>query len=222
MCETHDACWRQMHAGPLSGVYEGDRWPDVSRETSAGARVEYAGCVCGHPLSGHAAWHAGPVGTGHECRCRTYGVPCDCQQYRPDPAQQADITQAVDKPADKSTQHTDPQPQETGQESRTADQPAETHRDTSQGAQGHTEARRQRLLSGAERITVERWRQIYVLGWTADHDAAQRDGHLTAMAEWYMGRAMETWGADRIDLLTKAAAMLAAEIDKTTDEISET
>lgn len=80
---------------------------------------------------------------------------------------------------------------------------------------------RERMLSGAERIVVERWRQVYVLGWTAAHDAMQPTGHLLDEARRYLIRGTRTEGRDAIEPLTKAAAMIAAEIDRLQDHDDE-
>jgi len=73
---------------------------------------------------------------------------------------------------------------------------------------------RQNLLSGAEQIVVERWRQVYVLGWTAEHDAQQPDDLLVETALRYITRSNEETGRARIEALVKAGAMLAATVDR--------
>jgi hypothetical protein len=80
---------------------------------------------------------------------------------------------------------------------------------------------RRRVLSGAEQIVVERWRQVYVLGWTSEHDAAQPEGALIREALRYIDRATDALstgdGPGRIEALVKAGAMLAAEVDRLAD-----
>jgi len=80
-------------------------------------------------------------------------------------------------------------------------------------------------MTGAELITQERRRQIDVKGRTVEHDDHHRDGELLAAALVYADpsvSAMEwpwevpPWsrGDDRIRDLTKAGALIAAEIDR--------
>lgn len=95
---------------------------------------------------------------------------------------------------------------------------------------------RERVLSGAEAIVVERWRQITVEGWGSEHDAQLDQGELIAGAVAY---ALNAWGqidparwwpfnpdrfkpadpsvAGRIRDLVKAGAMIASEIDRLAD-----
>ena len=83
-------------------------------------------------------------------------------------------------------------------------------------------------MTGAEMIAEERERQIAVKGWTAEHDDHHQDGELVAaamvyadradppLAEWPWGEEPAGLGADRIRDLTKAGALIAAEIDRLT------
>ncbi len=91
--------------------------------------------------------------------------------------------------------------------------------------------------TGAELITNERLRQIVVEGWTLKHDAAHINGELGLVAVCYILHAIfgfsnnykkswpgvwwpVTWNKkwwkpkDRIRDLTKAGALIAAEIDR--------
>lgn len=95
---------------------------------------------------------------------------------------------------------------------------------------------RDRVLSGAEAIVVERWRQITVEGWGSEHDAQLDQGELIAGAVAYALNAYgqieaERWWpfnperfkpsdptvAGRIRDLVKAGAMIASEIDRLAD-----
>jgi len=92
-------------------------------------------------------------------------------------------------------------------------------------------------MTGAELISDERARQIAVEGWTAEHDDGGESGELTAAATAYLQRAREcsfygeeprtasppsVWPWDAkfwkpgttIRMLTKAGALIAAEIDR--------
>lgn len=86
-------------------------------------------------------------------------------------------------------------------------------------------------MTGIELIAAERKRQIEVEGWTAEHDAQHTDGGLAEAAACYaMPRrksieivpydwpwAVEWWKPtpdDRIRELTKAGALIAAELDR--------
>lgn len=91
--------------------------------------------------------------------------------------------------------------------------------------------------TGCQIIAAERKRQIEVEGWTADHDAKHVCGELTDAAVCYAIRgywrtrydsflkALWPWDSeywkptqdDRIKELTKAGALIAAEIDRLTN-----
>lgn len=91
--------------------------------------------------------------------------------------------------------------------------------------------------TGCQLIAAERKRQIEVEGWTADHDAKHVCGELTDAAVCYAIRgywrsgydsflkALWPWDSeywkptqdDRIKELTKAGALIAAEIDRLTN-----
>ncbi len=80
-------------------------------------------------------------------------------------------------------------------------------------------------VSGIERITAERQRQIEAEGWTLEHDDTHTMGELAGMASWY-AQPIPEWRAvmptprwerrpgDRIRELEKAGALIAAEIDR--------
>jgi hypothetical protein len=84
---------------------------------------------------------------------------------------------------------------------------------------------------GVALIAAERRRQIEAEGWTPEHDDEHGDGELAAAAACYAGPAWsllrehepplmwpwdEKWWkpGDRIRELTKAGALIAAEIDR--------
>jgi hypothetical protein len=80
-------------------------------------------------------------------------------------------------------------------------------------------------MTGAELIIQERQRQIDVEGWTVEHDGHHQNGELIAAAIFYADEATSAmewpWdelprsrGDDRIRDLTKAGALIAAEIDR--------
>jgi len=87
-------------------------------------------------------------------------------------------------------------------------------------------------LAGAERIAEERKRQIAEEGWTADHDDNLEDGDLALAGASYvlatvkryeiMSQKCWPWDwkwykptpDDKIRQLTKAGALIAAEIDR--------
>lgn len=86
-----------------------------------------------------------------------------------------------------------------------------------------------RVASGAALITTERHRQISDEGWTPDHDARHASGDLTRAACCYAmyatgvlnnGRVVWPWDpedfkrAAPVRMLTKAGALIAAEIDR--------
>lgn len=92
------------------------------------------------------------------------------------------------------------------------------------------------MKTGIELITTERARQIESEGWTAEHDDVHNQGQLVKAAIVYAahgGGSLDTGGNDwpwenswlkmelhlpnfdrRIKLLTKAGALIAAEIDR--------
>ena len=78
------------------------------------------------------------------------------------------------------------------------------------------------MKTGAELIADERKRQIEVLGWSANHDLRYEDGQLLDAAyNFLIGRAQHAWTSrkrgdtpDKIRELTKAGAMIAAELDR--------
>jgi hypothetical protein len=89
-------------------------------------------------------------------------------------------------------------------------------------------------MTGIERISAERERQVSVEGWTAEHDDEHRFGDLTQAAVSYAGNAvcqiqhsdyprplswpwdLRWWkpSPDPIRNLVKAGALIAAEIDR--------
>jgi hypothetical protein len=92
-------------------------------------------------------------------------------------------------------------------------------------------------MSGAEMIAAERERQIRVEGWNPEHDDEHEDAEMVAAARaycfavsftemeqselWLQIRGYWPWGArwwkpspDPIRNLTKAGALIAAEIDR--------
>lgn len=83
--------------------------------------------------------------------------------------------------------------------------------------------------SGASLIAAERERQMAEEGWTAEHDDQHDRGELAAAAQCYINTAGdrrfisphwpwdESWwkpSGDRVRDLTKAGALIAAEIDR--------
>lgn len=94
------------------------------------------------------------------------------------------------------------------------------------------------ILTGAELIAAERKRQIYVEGYTSEHDDAHRDGSIARAAACYASTAAaqvttaqllpdcfvhKDWPWQRNDFsaskdpirnLVKAGALIAAEIDR--------
>lgn len=98
-------------------------------------------------------------------------------------------------------------------------------------------SQRNKKQTGCQLIAAERKRQIEVEGWTADHDAKHICGELTDAAVCYAIRgywrtrydrflkALWPWDSkywkptqdDRIKELTKAGALIAAEIDRLTN-----
>ena len=85
--------------------------------------------------------------------------------------------------------------------------------------------------TGVELIAAERQRQIAVKGYTPEHDDAHEGAELLAAAAWYLDNGSEydfglglppwPWGPDvwkasddRVQQLTKAGALIAAEIDR--------
>lgn len=98
-------------------------------------------------------------------------------------------------------------------------------------------SQRDKKQTGCQLIAAERKRQIEVEGWTADHDAKHVCGELTDAAVCYAIRgywrtrydsflkALWPWDSkywkptqdDRIKELTKAGALIAAEIDRLTN-----
>ena len=111
---------------------------------------------------------------------------------------------------------------------------------TTNETQGAVAVASSELLSGVELIAAERKRQIRVEGWTLEHDDKHHSGELADAAACYaagchvfiythdgesqgMGYdAVWPWGMnwwkpspnDRIRELTKAGALIAAEIDR--------
>ena len=93
-----------------------------------------------------------------------------------------------------------------------------------------------KVLSGAERISIEREREISVEGYTPDHDDEHTNGELIQAAVSYAINAdveageglsdsppaIWPWGAEswkpksRIRDLERARALIAAEIDRLT------
>ncbi len=86
-------------------------------------------------------------------------------------------------------------------------------------------------MTGSELIAAERQRQIDVEGWTPAHDDAHVNAELLAAAVWYLDNGCEfdlelrlpSWpwepwawkpSNDRVRQLTKAGALIAAEIDR--------
>lgn len=73
------------------------------------------------------------------------------------------------------------------------------------------------MLTGVQLIYAERERQISVKGYSSEHDDAHSDNQLTMLAEKYMfgskARLNGTTDA-RISELSKAGALIAAEIDR--------
>lgn len=80
------------------------------------------------------------------------------------------------------------------------------------------------MSTGAELIAAERQRQIDVEGWTPEHDAGYRNDDLTNAARAYLEQSPRVWPwalfhykptpDDRVRELTKAGALIAAEIDR--------
>lgn len=79
-------------------------------------------------------------------------------------------------------------------------------------------------MTGAERISAERQRQVVREGWTAQHDDREHShGELTQAALCYLTGNKAGWpwemswwkpSADRVRDLEKAGALIAAEIDR--------
>jgi hypothetical protein len=80
-------------------------------------------------------------------------------------------------------------------------------------------------VTGAELIAQERQRQIDAEGWTPEHDDHHCDGELIDAAMVYANDRASSLGwpwvelphslrADRVRDLTKAGALIAAEIDR--------
>ena len=73
------------------------------------------------------------------------------------------------------------------------------------------------MLTGVQLIYAERERQVSVKGYNSEHDDAHSDSQLTMLAENYMfgkkARLNSTTDA-RISELSKAGALIAAEIDR--------
>ena len=87
------------------------------------------------------------------------------------------------------------------------------------------------VMEGAGLIAAERARQVSVEGWTAAHDDEHENGELLSAAVWYLdngcefdlGLTLPPWpwepawwkpSDDRVRQLTKAGALIAAEIDR--------
>lgn len=92
------------------------------------------------------------------------------------------------------------------------------------------------MKTGIELIAAERERQITAEGWTPEHDDTHQNAEMTSAARCYVGHALgleygmprqmrmprewpwsSTWwkpSADPIHDLTKAGALIAAEIDR--------
>lgn len=73
------------------------------------------------------------------------------------------------------------------------------------------------MLSGIELIFAERERQIKEKGYTSKHDDSYTDGQLSVIAEKYMFGSITKIGLtteERIVELSKAGALIAAEIDR--------
>lgn len=77
-------------------------------------------------------------------------------------------------------------------------------------------------LAGVHRIEDERNRQVTQEGWTAEHDDVHVEGELARAAAAYLMESPGLWPwafvdfkpTDRIRDLTKAGALIAAEIDR--------
>jgi hypothetical protein len=84
----------------------------------------------------------------------------------------------------------------------------------------------ERAATGAEMIAAERQRQIEAEGWTPEHDDQHTQGEMAQAAACYLIRTVifpawpwdrQWWKPtpnDRIRELTKAGALVAAEIDR--------
>ena len=73
------------------------------------------------------------------------------------------------------------------------------------------------MLTGVQLIYAERERQISVKGYNSEHDDAHSDGQLTMLAEKYIFGCNTKVGSttgERIKELSKAGALIAAEIDR--------
>ena len=73
------------------------------------------------------------------------------------------------------------------------------------------------MLTGVQLIRAERERQVSVKGYNSEHDDTHSDGQLTLFAEKYMlgSKARLSGSIDaRISELSKAGALIAAEIDR--------
>jgi hypothetical protein len=99
-------------------------------------------------------------------------------------------------------------------------------------------------MTGAERIAAERRRQVEVENWTPEHDRQHRDGELSCAGYLYamIASAQCRWANDLINFdppgawpwdagwwkpsadpirnLEKAGALIAAEIDRLTEEVN--
>lgn len=96
--------------------------------------------------------------------------------------------------------------------------------------------------SGVELIRVERDRQIEVEGWSHDHDLEHERGQLSIAAAWYAVEGTDAsisypddepegsgwpWGPqwckpkDRVRNLTRAGALIAAEIDREIETLAQ-
>jgi hypothetical protein len=88
-------------------------------------------------------------------------------------------------------------------------------------------------MTGIERIAAERERQVSAEGWTPEHDDEHADGSLARAAARYAEQAGNDWSestiapygwpwddkwwkptGDAVRDLTKAGALIAAEIDR--------
>ena len=73
------------------------------------------------------------------------------------------------------------------------------------------------ILTGVQLIYAERERQISVKGYNSEHDDTHSDDQLTMLAEKYIfGRNTKVGSTtdERISELSKAGALIAAEIDR--------
>jgi len=92
------------------------------------------------------------------------------------------------------------------------------------------------MKTGIELITEERQRQITEEGWTAEHDHQHNDSELAGAGAYYaipenrrkyypnLWMFREEWfkptPKDRVRELTKAGALIAAEIDRIQNKLS--